>query len=75
MEISSVRISGCLSVELTVPESDWNCGKPDHPNHRRKASDDVGARRGLTLAIDHAPNGIADWGPRVQSTFDLRESV
>jgi hypothetical protein len=69
------ELRAILGSDLTVQENDWKSGSQITPNHQRKLSDDVGARRGLTSAIDHAPNGIADWGPGVQSTFDLRQSV
>src|SRR4051812_18217294 len=46
------ELVGVLGDQITVQESDWNCGGLITPNHERKPFDDARGGRALTLAID-----------------------
>jgi len=42
------ELVAALGDQITVQESDWNCGNLITPNHKRKPFDDVRVRRALT---------------------------
>src|SRR5215472_15312309 len=53
------ELKRALDGEITVQESDWNCGNLVTPNHKKKPFDDPRVRRALTLAIDRWHGGPA----------------
>jgi peptide/nickel transport system substrate-binding protein len=41
-----------LGNQISIQESDWNCGNVFTPNHKRKPFDDVRVRKALFMAVD-----------------------